>query len=115
MHLYGLAGAPKVPREWLEGSPFDDYTVPSLILGLGVGSTSAAAALIAWRGENAAAPASVVTGGVLCGWIAAQVAIIGPRSGLQPLMGGVGISMIALGAKLRRLHEGARCASCESS
>jgi len=28
---YGLSGAPGVPVEWLEGSPFSDYTVPSLI------------------------------------------------------------------------------------
>ena len=29
---YGLTGALGVPTEWLEGSPFADYVVPSLIL-----------------------------------------------------------------------------------
>ena len=27
---YALAGAPNVPKEWLEGSPFRDYRVPGL-------------------------------------------------------------------------------------
>jgi hypothetical protein len=29
---YGLSGAEGVPREWLAGSPFRDYFVPSVIL-----------------------------------------------------------------------------------
>jgi len=99
--IYGIRGAPKVPREWLQGSPFEDYTVPSLILGIAVGGTSLAVTTTAWRGHKAAGPASVVAGVVLSGWIAAQVAIIGPRSFLQPLFGGVAITMIALGVKLR--------------
>jgi hypothetical protein len=40
-------------------------------------------------------------GGILTAWVAAQVAIIGLRSFLLPLFGGVGITMIALGSKLR--------------
>jgi hypothetical protein len=45
--------------------------------------------------------ATVGAGGILTAWLAAQVAIIGLRSFLQPLFGGVGITMIALGSKLR--------------
>jgi hypothetical protein len=102
--IYGLGGAPTLPREWLGGSPFETYTVPSLILGFAVGGSSAGAAVTAWRGQQTAAPATVLAGAVLSGWVATQVAIIGPRSFLQPVMGGVGIAMIALGAKLRRLR-----------
>jgi hypothetical protein len=39
--IYGLGGAPNVPREWLDGSRFENYKVPSLILGFGVGGSSA--------------------------------------------------------------------------
>jgi hypothetical protein len=99
--IYGLRGAPNVPLEWLEGSRFENYAVPSLILGVGVGGSSAAASLAAWRGDKAAGPASVLAGVLLSGWIAAQAAIIGPRSFLQPLMAGVGITMIVLGVRLR--------------
>ena len=31
---YGMSGAEDVPREWLEGSPFEDYFIPGLILFL---------------------------------------------------------------------------------
>jgi len=30
--LYGLTGAEGVPRTWLDGTPFNSYLVPSLIL-----------------------------------------------------------------------------------
>ena len=42
---YGLSGAPGVPVEWLEGSPFSDYTVPSLILFIVVGGSLLIAAV----------------------------------------------------------------------
>ena len=100
--IYGLRGAPKVPLEWLEGSPFQTYTVPSLVLGVAVGGSSATAALTALTGQAVAGQVSILAGVVLSGWIAAQAAIIGPRSFLQPLMGGVGIAMIVLGRRLRR-------------
>ena len=42
---YGLAGAAGVPTEWLEGSPFRDYFVPSLILLVVVGGSFLVAAI----------------------------------------------------------------------
>ena len=99
--IYGLTGAKHVPVRWLEGSPFRDYRVPSLILGVAVGGSSARAAVAAWRGEESAGDRSILAGSVLLGWIAAQVAIIGYRSILQPLMAGVGATLIGLGASLR--------------
>jgi hypothetical protein len=65
-----------------------------------VGGSSTTAAAAAWRGSAYAGPASVAAGVILLGWVAAQVAIIGPRSFLQPLMGGVGFALIGLGAPL---------------
>lgn len=103
--IYGLSGAPNVPREWLEGSPFESYAAPSLILGIAVGGSSAAAAGTAWRGSETATTASTLAGAVLSTWIAAQVAIIGWRSFLQPLMGGVGIAMTFLGLRLRSAND----------
>jgi hypothetical protein len=101
---YGLSGARNVPPEWLEGSIFRSYRVPSLILGIAVGGSTAAAAVTAWRGSDAAAPAAIGAGAILVTWIAAQVAIIGPRSPLQPAMAGVGVALIGLGSRLRSLH-----------
>lgn len=99
--VFGLSGASNIPREWLRGSPFRDYRVPSLILGLAVGGSSMTAAAAAWHGSDCAAAAAVIAGAVLLGWIGAQVAIIGPRSVLQPAMAGIGAVLIGLGASLR--------------
>jgi hypothetical protein len=51
---YGLSGARGVPTEWLRGSPFRDYSVPSLLLLVVVGGSfliAAIAALVAARGR----------------------------------------------------------------
>jgi hypothetical protein len=98
---YGWRGAPGVPLEWLRGSPFEDYRVPSAMLGAGVGGTSAVSAVMAWRGSERAAGAALLAGSVLTGWIVAQVAVIGFRSVLQPTMAGVGVSLIGLGRRLQ--------------
>jgi hypothetical protein len=94
---YGLAGARDVPPEWLEGSPFGSYRVPSIALGAGVGGTCAVAALAAARDDPRTAAATTVAGAVLTGWIVAQVATIGLRSPLQPIMAGVGVALLGLG------------------
>ena len=41
---YAIGGAPDVPIEWLEGTPFDDYVIPGLVLGGVVGGTQLGAA-----------------------------------------------------------------------
>jgi hypothetical protein len=74
--------------------------VPSLILGVSVGGSAAASAVAAWRGTDAAAPSAIAAGELLVAWIAAQVAIIGPRSPLQLAMAGVGFSLMGLGCRL---------------
>jgi hypothetical protein len=102
--IYGLSGASDLPRDWLDGSPFGDYRVPSLVLGFGVGGTSAASTVIAWRGGGNAGSAAIIAGSVLTSWIIVQVWIIGPRSFLQPLMGSAGVAMTVLGARLHRLQ-----------
>jgi hypothetical protein len=81
---YGMAGARDVPIEWLEGSPFDSYLVPSVLLFVVVGG----AFLIAGIGVVAASiwsrTASVVAVAVAIGWLTVQVAIIGYVSWMQP-------------------------------
>lgn len=94
---YGLAGAENVPRDWLEGTPFDDYFVPSLILFVVVGGTfafAAAAVLAKWRIGRAAALAA---GGVVLGWLAVETAMIGYVSWMQPAttVGGLLVLLLA--------------------
>ena len=105
--VYGLAGANNVPREWLDGTPFDSYVIPSLILLVGVGGGMSVAALALLTRLRYAAELSVAAGVILVGWIGTQVLIIVPDGGfswLQPTMFAAGLLVAALGWRLR--HEG---------
>lgn len=98
--IYGVSGAAAVPREWLSGTPFSSYLVPSLVLLVVVGGASGVAAV----GVGAAAAwdrvAAFVAGGVVLAWIAAQVWIIGYVSWLQPAVSVAGLLVVALAALL---------------
>src|SRR6478672_983605 len=81
---YGLTGARGVPVEWLDGSPFANYFIPSLILFILVGgsfTTAAVAVFARFRMARAAALAAVA---IVTGWLMAQIAIIGYVSWMQP-------------------------------
>src|SRR4051812_40725859 len=95
---YGLAGAKGVPREWLEGSPFSDYTIPSLVLGAVVGGSFLLAAIAVfgrWRNARLLATAAGV---IVLGWIAVQVAIIGYVSWMQPVTAIWGFAVLLVAA-----------------
>ena len=97
---YGLSGAPGVPREWLSGSPFNDYFIPSLILLVVVGGTLGfAAASVLVRGRFAHQSARIA-GTVLLVWIIVQVAIIGYVSWMQPATFIGGLAVLALAWQL---------------
>jgi hypothetical protein len=99
--VYGLSGAPGVRAEWLDGSPFSSYVIPSLVLLVAVGG-SAALALAALVARDVRAPAlGIVAGGILIAWIAAEMIWI-PFSPLQPACLAAGAAMILLGRRIRR-------------
>jgi hypothetical protein len=94
--IYGLAGAKGVPAEWLEGSPFHTYTVPSLFLLCVIGGGMVLASA-AWLLRRPSAPwLSLGMGVVLMLWIVAQVAIITLNSWLQPASFAAGLAITAL-------------------
>jgi len=83
---YGLSGASGVPTEWLEGTPFTDYFVPSLFLLVVVGGTSLTSAVMVFVNRRGFRGAALVAAGLLLCWIAIQVAMIGYVSWMQPTM-----------------------------
>ena len=93
---YGLSGAEGVPREWLAGSPFSDYVVPSLVLFVVVGGALALAAIMVFRGHPLARPIACAAAAVLLAWIVVQVAIIGYGSWMQPATFAAGLLMLLL-------------------
>ena len=103
--IYGLAGADNVPREWLDGTPFSSYAIPSLILLVAVGGGMSLAAVALLARHRFAPELSIVAGLLLIGWITTQVLIIVPDGGfswLQPAMFAAAALVTALGWQLRR-------------
>jgi hypothetical protein len=105
-----IAGAifvvPGLPPEWLAGSPFGDYTVPALALGILCGGGSLAAALaVAWR-PALGGIVSAAAGAAMAIFEVVEVAAVGlmivkfptePASYLQPFYFAIGVVIAALG------------------
>lgn len=105
-----IAGAifvvPGLPREWLAGSPFGDYTIPALALGILCGGGSLAAAIaVAWR-PALGGILSIAAGSAMAIFEVVEVAAVGftivkfpsePASYLQPFYFAVGVVIAALG------------------
>ncbi|HEU5491584.1 MAG TPA: hypothetical protein VFU84_12400 [Gaiellaceae bacterium] len=79
-----MAGAEGVPREWLEGSPFEDYFVPSLVLFAVVGGSLLAAAIAVFAGLRFARRIALASGVIVLGWLAVETLILGYVSWMQP-------------------------------
>src|SRR3954447_11112571 len=96
---YALGGAPAVPEEWLDDTPFGSYLVPGLYLGVVVGGSSLAAAYATIRDPRRARVAAFGSSAVMVSWIVAQVAVIGYRSPLQPLVAATGVAVAHLAVR----------------
>jgi hypothetical protein len=99
---YGLSGAEGVPTEWLEGGPFADYFVPSLILFVIVGGSLLVAAAAVLARLRFARLAAFGAGAVVLGWIAAQMSIIGYVSWMQPTTALAGVLVLMLAWRLKK-------------
>ena len=102
--FYGLAGAKDIPTEWLRGSPFSSYFVPSLILLVVVGGSFLASAIAVFARFRFDRPMALATGATVLGWIAVEVAIIGSVSWMQPATVAVGLLVLLLAWFLPRTH-----------
>jgi uncharacterized BrkB/YihY/UPF0761 family membrane protein len=98
--FYGLSGAKDVPAEWLQGSPFDSYFIPSLMLIICVGGSALFAAILVIKKHPLARKAAIGAAMIVLGWIIAQLLIIGYVSWLQPTIAIWGICILLLAAKI---------------
>jgi hypothetical protein len=103
---YGIAGAEGVPIEWLDGSPFDSYLVPSVILFTVVGGTFLTAALGVLGRKRWSLVAVVVAIVVAIGWLTTQLAIIGYVSWLQPVTAAATLAVAFLAALMSSSSRG---------
>jgi len=95
-----------MPKSVLASTPFTDFLVPGLLLAVTVGGSTLAAAVLVASSARRASLVSLAAGIVVVGWIVVQVWLIGFVSALQPLVCGLGLTMIALAARSARARDG---------
>jgi hypothetical protein len=98
--FYGLTGARGIPTEWLSGSPFTDYVIPSLILFVIVGGALLGAAVAVFGRRRSARAAAFIAGTILLVWVVVETAVIGYVSWLQPATLTAGLLVLALAWRL---------------
>lgn len=82
-------------EEMLDGTPFESYLLPGLLLGAGVGLTHVVAAVLVWRLMPYAALASMASAFALAIWMFVQVSLIGGGFALQWIF--FALAMIEIG------------------
>ncbi len=97
-----LVGFMDIPLSELQGTPFADFTVPALLLGIVVGGSALVAATIALFGlRRFAALASAAAGCVMVGWMTVEIALVGLDVWVQAAYFVVGLVMIGLAGLLQ--------------
>ena len=99
----GLVGDPTgdnlgIPVSWLQGSPFDDYLVPGLILLVVLGVFPLIVTYGLWTQRSWAWPAALLVGVGLLVWIGVEILVIGyqPAPPLQLIYGLLGLVILGL-------------------
>lgn len=98
-----LQGADRFPQEWLGTTPFNDYTIPALLLVLVVGGSSLFAAVTIITGRKGGVLASMAAGLLLVGFIVAELAILNDNeliSGIEGMYLAIGLVIFGLAAHL---------------
>jgi hypothetical protein len=99
----GLIGDPsgrslQIPLEWLEGSPFNNYMIPGIILLLILGLYPLIVFYGLLKRQSWSWFGALITSVALIIWIAVEILIIGyqPQPPLQLIYGAVGFIMLVL-------------------
>ncbi len=72
--LSGAEGQ-RFPLEWLQGTPFNDYTIPGLLLAVVVGGSSLLACFTIFKNQKLAIPTSLAAGAIMVGYIVIKALI----------------------------------------
>jgi hypothetical protein len=92
----------RFPLEWLQGTPFKDYTIPALLLAIVVGGSSLAACVTIFTGRKASTLVSMLAGLIMVGYIVVEVLILkqvppGPAP-IEYMYFGLGLAIFLLAA-----------------
>jgi hypothetical protein len=83
--LIEAGGQARFPLEWLQDTPFSDYTIPALILTIGVGGSSLIVAVLVFTSRDEGVLVSAVAGLVVAGFIVGEVKLL--RQGISWIEG----------------------------
>ncbi len=107
-----LTVIPSLPRDWIAGSVFTDYTIPALALGVLVGGSAAVATLAVLFRPRVGAVAAIVSALMIIGFEVVEIVSVGfsplthgagsPQSWLQVVYIALGLVLAGLGAGLWR-------------
>lgn len=100
--IYGMLGAPDVPKEWLKDSPFHSYFIPSIVLFLLVGGSCLYAGISVLRDRTYASWYSILCASILVIWILVQVMLIGYVSWLQPTISIIAALIFLMAMRYRK-------------
>jgi hypothetical protein len=95
-----------MPEAELDGTPFDGFVIPGLILSFVVGGSLLGAAWSVWTRQPPAPLASFVAGWVLLGWVVVEAAMIDSGRGLQITVFACALAIIGLAWRVRRQASG---------
>lgn len=97
-----VVGYMNIPLSVLQTTPFADFTIPALLLGIVVGGSALVAAVIVLFGpQRVDALAALAAGCIMVGWMAVEFAMIGLGSWVQVVYFAVGLLMIGLAGLLQ--------------
>ena len=71
--LIEAGGRGQFPLVWLQNTLFSDYTIPALVLAIGVGGSSLIAVVTIFTGREVGVLASIVAGLIMAGYIVVEV------------------------------------------
>jgi hypothetical protein len=98
-----LVGYMNIPLSALDGTPFADFAIPALLLGIVVGGSALAAGVVTLSGPRGIEPlASAFAGCVMMVWMTVEVAMVGLVVWVQAAYFVIGLLMIGLAALLLR-------------
>lgn len=70
------AEANRFPLEWLQGTPFKDYTIPALLLAIAVGGSSLSTCVLVFTKHKLSPLVSMAAGLLMVGYIIVEVLIL---------------------------------------
>ena len=98
------AAALGMKLEWLQGTPFNNYLIPGIVLFTFNGLGNLTAAFLSIFKNHYRSHIALFFGIIMIIWIISQVAWIGYKSFLQPLYFSTGLAQAISGASLLK-HE----------